>query len=579
MSSALEGLTPLDFSLPPQFSSWRDIQMEGIEHVVYSDRRFNTLAMPTGSGKTLTVVSIARITGWRTVILTGTKGLQDQYTREFGTDLRAQAVLRKLSAFKPSPNELVDIRGKSNYHCTDYAQTDCENGPRMGCRCNGTLRCGYTNALTIARNSQTVITNYKYWFNINRGASAGLSRAIKPNPVEHLVLDEAHLAPEELAGFLAIRLYEKEIRELLHTPALQTDRLDEWRAFAREWHKTAELEAKERAKITEKKGARAKRADVEAVKRYEILADKLQRIKGIKPDGWVCESQEGGRMGRRWEFDPVWPGMYAEMSLFLGIPHITLVSGTVRPKTQALLGIKSTEASFKEWPRVFPGNRCPVYHIPTVRMRGEFSKAKREDLNKWVDNIDRIIDSRLERKGIIHTVSYERQKYLFENSRFSSCFLGNTDDKDSPNAARIVHDFKTADAPCILVSPSFSTGWDFPGEECEWQIITKVPFPSSRSKVMKERLKRDNQYLSYLAMQELVQAAGRGMRSVEDRCETFIVDDTIKWFLWTYRSLAPKWFEVRNMADIPKLPKALYSEIRKAIVRRVVHRITSTITR
>ncbi len=567
----LDGLHPADLDLPPRFMDWRPIQAEAIERAVYSSKRFVALAMPTGSGKALTAMSVARITGYRTVILTSTKGLADQYNLEFGTDTRVSQVLSKLhSPVKPSPNELVDIRGRNNYHCTDHQHADCEDGSRIGCRVCDTDRCPYHHALSVARNAQVVVTNYKYWFNINRPGSAGLTRALKPNPPALLVLDEAHLAPEELASFLAIRLYEKEIVDLLHTPAPTaksptSESVKDWREFARQWHPTAKSEAEERGKILAKTGARATRPQIDAQKRYEALADKLDKLKSVKDDGWVCELQEGTRIGRRWEFDPVWPGMYAERTLFTGIPHILLISATLRPKTLTLLGVRGDHSDFYEWSRVFPANRSPVYSIPARREDGTEIrlnyKTKDPDLRLWVKRIDEIIESRLDRKGIIHTVSYARQQYLMDHSQFAGYMVGNTNDPDSPRAAEIVHGFKSASAPCILVSPSFSTGWDFPGAEAEWIIVAKIPFPNSRTKVMKERMRRDPQYANYLAMQDLVQSAGRGMRSDRDRCEVLIVDATITWFLWQNQALAPKWFEVRKMAKIPPPPRSLAHEL------------------
>ncbi len=44
-----------------------------------------------------------------------------------------------------------------------------------------------------------------------------------------------------------------------------------------------------------------------------------------------------------------------------------------------------------------------------------------------------------------------------------------------------------------------------------------------------------------------MQAAGRGTRSSQDRCEVFIIDDQWKW-LWRKAKkldLAPKWFRAR----------------------------------
>jgi hypothetical protein len=37
--------------------------------------------------------------------------------------------------------------------------------------------------------------------------------------------------------------------------------------------------------------------------------------------------------------------------------------------------------------------------------------------------------------------------------------------------------FKRRKAPAFLVSPSMTTGWDFPYDQCRWQIIAKVPIP------------------------------------------------------------------------------------------------------
>ena len=184
-------------------------------------------------------------------------------------------------------------------------------------------------------------------------------------------------------------------------------------------------------------------------------------------------------------------------------------------------------------------------------------------MDVWVAQIDKIIASRAvtgKRKGVIHTVSYARQEYLLQHSKYAHLMVGNTSDPNSPTAAQIVKKFKSSVAGTqgvpVLVSPSFATGWDFPGRECEWQIIGKIPFPESQSKVMQERIKRDSQYLNYLTMQELVQACGRGTRSELDRCETFIVDDSVKWFVWQAKGQAPAWFEVRPMQDgvLPPLP-------------------------
>jgi len=532
----LDELSPRDLNLP--YDEWRTVQREAIAQAIYGERRFQALALPTGTGKSLAVIATSVLTGYRTVILTSTKGLQDQYQREFKN---------------------ADIRGKANYRCNEFRDLTCDEGMKLDCKLAGMTTCAYSNALNIARNKSIVATNYKFWLNINRQSTAGLNRTIGPtNPVQLLVLDEAHLAVEELAGFLAIHITERELIDLVEEkpPAKHYD-MAEWAFYADRHHRSVEVlyqDAKRLMQAKQSKGKPVTRQELDLLKRLESLEDRLSRLSGINPADWVLEEHTGTPVGKVWEFDPVWPGQYAESHLFRGIPRVILMSATLRPKTLQHLGIDADEYDFREWKRVFPLNRSPVYHVPSVRLRHTTTE---EEMARWIYVIDSIIESRQDRKGIIHTVSYARQKYLLDHSRFSHLMIGNTSDPESPKAAEIVHTFKRSKPPSILVSPSFGTGWDFPGEECEWQIIGKIPFPDGRSKVMQERSRRDKQYPMYLAMQALVQSIGRGMRMPNDRCESFIVDDSIGWFMGMNRSLAPQWFEIRRVSTIPPAPVSL----------------------
>ena len=109
--------------------------------------------------------------------------------------------------------------------------------------------------------------------------------------------------------------------------------------------------------------------------------------------------------------------------------------------------------------------------------------------------------------------------------------------------------------PAILVSPSVVTGYDFPYDECRFQIVGKLGFPDTRDPIMKARIKKDPDYSSYLAMQSLVQSSGRGGRATDDWCETFIIDDNAKWFLWKFKHFAPDWF-MRAYTRLQFVPKA-----------------------
>ena len=102
-----------------------------------------------------------------------------------------------------------------------------------------------------------------------------------------------------------------------------------------------------------------------------------------------------------------------------------------------------------------------------------------------------------------------------------------------------------------------TTGYDFPYDDCRYQIMVKIPYPNTADKMTKARGKADKEYLSYITMQQLVQACGRGVRSADDFCESFITDDNALWFLTRNEHLAPAWFNDSYRLGVSLIPKPI----------------------
>lgn len=71
-------------------------------------------------------------------------------------------------------------------------------------------------------------------------------------------------------------------------------------------------------------------------------------------------------------------------------------------------------------------------------------------------------------------------------------------------------------------------------DQARYQIIGKVPFRDVRGTVMTAQERDDPDYPFYLTAQDLTQAYGRPNRAELDFAETWIVDDSIEWFLRKY---------------------------------------------
>ena len=252
-------------------------------------------------------------------------------------------------------------------------------------------------------------------------------------------------------------------------------------------------------------------------------------------------------------FSPLTPARYAERYLWRGVEKVVLMSATVREKTAELLGIDPDEMTFIEYPSSFPVERRPIIFVPSVQMN---YRTEQDDAQMmiWLARLDTILGARLDRKGVIHAVSYKRAQFIKDNSEWGRHMLTH----NSHNRADVVEQYKNAAAPCILVSPSVDTGYDFAGDLARFQIIAKLPFASTQDKLMKARQERDPNYGMFLVSQVLVQMTGRAVRSAEDYAECFILDNNWLWAFRRMREFLPDWWlQSLVWADGPTKPLAL----------------------
>ena len=534
-------LSPVDLGLPDQFREWRPEQWHAIETIVDSPKRFVAICAPTGAGKSLLSFGAAMLSGKRTAFLTATKPLQDQIQRDFSS----------IS---------TDIRGMANYPCvawrelevpesTNVSEAPCQCGYKCPWRTNG---CTYFDLYRQAQAADILVTNYQCWMYDDAKGKEGFhidpvvyaaGEPDDPNdhriPVRMLICDEFHAAHDQLSKFLGVDLSRRECLGMRLDWPDSGQSWEDWRDWASAWLSPVNdriEDAERKLKLSRNGGGRSWSKEL---RHLRDIKRKLQKLAGMKAeDEWIL-NEEGaeGRSMQSVRFDPLSPARYAESALWRGVEKVVLVSATVRPKTAELLGIRSEELEFVEYDSSFDKRRRPVIYVPTVRMS---YRTEGDDLlmREWLRLLDRLIEARLEWKGIIHSVSYKRAKFILDNSRWAGHMLThNSRDREQKIAA-----FRAADPPCVLVSPSVDTGFDFPQDSARWQVIAKIPFASVQDKVIKVRQERDKEYGLYLAAQTLVQATGRIVRGESDWGESLILDGQAEWFVGKVRKFLPRWW-------------------------------------
>lgn len=502
--------SPRVFGFP--FDEWRPGQYELVSEILGSDERHHLLVAPTGFGKSLLYVAVGQLAGGRTMILTSTKALQDQLVRDF------------------EEIGLYDVRGKGAYDCTlpqlvpslahmvrrgsTAATAPCSWGFQCPLKEGG--GCPYYDRVRLAKERELVVSNYDFWmYNADFPA------------VDTLIMDEAHQSPGELSDFLSMRIDSK-CRHYFGGRVPQSEELDVWV----DWGKWAAKEVQSR------------------IERYRSnppsdlldLGRQLGKFILLQKGEWVVECFPDGSA----QFDCINPESYGGL-LWGRSARTLMVSATANSMTAKAIGIQ--DARLWSAQSAFPIERRPVWVVDgAVQVSYRMEEAHKR---MWVALIDRLLEQRCDRKGIVHTTSFERAKYLQTYSRFSSRLLLN----ESGTTRDCVTQFKASKSPLVLVSPSITTGYDFPYEDCEFQVIGKIPFPDLRGKANKVKAQRNKEWAGYMAAQVMVQASGRGMRAADDQCETFIVDGNFGWWYRAHKKFTPKWWQEAVMwCDIGKLP-------------------------
>ena len=500
-----------------KFPEWRPGQVEAFQRILDSPNRIVAAGLPTGWGKSLIGYVSGKVAG-RCVYLTSRRGLQTQIMADF---------------------QAHNVWGQSNYKCKTNPDLTVADGPcHTGMKCE--LKdggCDYYDAVNIAALPTTkfTVTNYAFY----------IRRLLRPDsdgdglgPVDLLVLDEAHRLLDELSSALSIQLRRTDVEP--HGIPWPPDRwskadaedADKWKGWAVNTALPAITSAIARQAADNNAQAKLSSAAARATRRLQNTQTALREMGKVVGE-WA--------VGIHWKtkdmnFSPLWPGEYLQRALLGTAKKVVFMSATMNIKMLNMLGLGEDDYDFYEQGSLFPIVDRPIlYDLAVPNMR--FS-ATPSDWTTWLSRLDNLIDARLDKRMIVHCHSYQRKEYLMTRSRHRGRMMGHT----AADATIVAQQFRMSPPGTILVSQSMTEGWDFPGEDCEVQFIVKIPFPDSRDAVIKARNKIDKDYSSYLAMQTMVQAAGRGIRYNGDRCETIILDGASKWFMWKCAPFAPMWF-------------------------------------
>jgi Rad3-related DNA helicase len=244
-------------------------------------------------------------------------------------------------------------------------------------------------------------------------------------------------------------------------------------------------------------------------------------------DDWVIQRDK--REGTV-TIKPIDVSRMCKQYFFDHVDYTLMMSATILSKDHFCKwhGLNPDDVEYIYQKSPFPKERRPII-LETI---GSMAYKNIENTKpKTIHPMRRIMEQYSDDKGIIHTHSHSLALYLTNNlnSQRTITYTSEpgTKHRDKLSREDIIEEFRESEEPLVLIAPSVSEGVDLPDDLCRFQILYKVPYPSLHEKQIKFRMKRDPDWYAFKTVSSILQSYGRGMRSKDDYCTTFITDADI----------------------------------------------------
>lgn len=511
--------------------------LDFIKKSILTGKKNICLNLPTGTGKSF--LSVSLFANWyrnfinenaRFTVLTNSKILQDQYLRDF--------------------DFIKNYKGRSNYYC-DQFDTDCATGADM----NRILKKKCSNCpYDIAKNrwiySDIGITN----FHLFNTLSIYQKEILEQRGANVLIVDECHDFDAVFSTFISTDLNANILKRCGLTLKEVEKYDDKFISKIKKIEKYIDfLENNLMPFLIDKVKFFETQISNSDDKKSRELLNYLQNLENkilsfeelidsykLNPGNFTLDVEEDKKdkmySGIKLITQPIWVHEYLKEIVWKRYDHIIFMSGTILNKEVFcfLNGLEDELTTFHQIPSPFKLKNRPIYYLKLGKMN--FSSKEETFLNQLV-YIKKILNKYKDKKGIIHTNSYELTEWLQQNLQNDRLLFHNTENKQE-----ILEKHIASQTPSVIVSPSMSNGVDLKGNLSRFQIILKIPYPSLGSNAVKARQRANPNWYSLTTISTLIQTYGRSIRSEDDYCDTFILDSNFSDVLKYNFAMIPKYF-------------------------------------
>jgi len=533
--TAEDGHSVLDEAFPAP-SYWK-YQRKAIQAVYDALDGHDVVALsaPTGSGKSLMNYTAAGAYG-TTVYTTPQNSLVDQLDEdEFIGD------------------KILTIKGRNNYDCihqedrgTPVDEAVCQRDDDFDCELKE-ARCPYYRRRYEAVGHPFVVTNLPM---LMTDSSLPEFVPTKLPKKDVLVVDEAQNIESAAINFVGLSISKfsvtKQVMGNVKVPKGDGIGIDDARALVEKEVKPGIRDAIDhiatRAVITSDSAKR--------IERLEEIDKKMDRFLDDEEDRrWVANKRtEIVKNGDNWtkvSLKPVSVGRFLDSLLWNRGRKVILSSATIPDEDWFdEIGLGNKNVKKINVSSTFPPENRPVI---TEHAVGKMTYNKRKDnALPMAKKIQEIAEHHGGEKGIVHCRAYSIRDLLkraFVNNGMEKWFRNNVVVQDGSDREGSLKEWQNSDKP-LFFSVAMSEGLDLPYDDCRYQILAKVLYPSMKDERVKYRVEEmdDWDWMNRHAAIQIQQATGRAVRAEDDEAVMYLLDKSAKGLIQREAEMFETWF-------------------------------------
>lgn len=221
--------------------------------------------------------------------------------------------------------------------------------------------------------------------------------------------------------------------------------------------------------------------------------------------------------------------------IFNHAEHVIIMSATIIDHKSFCKNLGIPKYEYIEVDTEFDHDKGPIHILTEQKLN--YSNL-RDMLPTLAKQVEGLLKEHIDEKGIIHTHTQYIADYMRDHVRSKRLLCREAGVKNE----HILDLHEKSRDPTVLVSPSMSYGVDLKGDLAKFQIILKAPWLPTKDKRVEKMMKLDKQWYSNKMLCTLVQSCGRGIRSLDDECVTYILDGSIYDVIIRNKSKLPAYF-------------------------------------